>query len=116
MTDRARPSWYGRARRRSLISQTWDPREAGGILSAAHPLTGNRRCRSPDRIRGNLDQRIDRGNFVADVVGAKLRNQLRSFAIRPATTPFIRSAISGGGCDAVSIARPLIANNDLVKQ
>ncbi len=32
------------------------------------------------------------------------------------TASFIRSAISGGGCDAVSIARPLIANNDLVKQ
>jgi 2,4-dienoyl-CoA reductase (NADPH2) len=29
--------------------------------------------------------------------------------------PAIRQAITSGGCDAVSIARPLIANNDLVE-
>jgi 2,4-dienoyl-CoA reductase (NADPH2) len=32
------------------------------------------------------------------------------------TASFIRQAIERGDCDAVSIARPLIANNDLVKQ
>jgi 2,4-dienoyl-CoA reductase-like NADH-dependent reductase (Old Yellow Enzyme family) len=31
------------------------------------------------------------------------------------TASIIRGAIEGGACDAVSIARPLIANNDLVK-
>ena len=31
------------------------------------------------------------------------------------TASFIRQAIESGGCDAVSIARPLIANNDLVQ-
>ena len=31
------------------------------------------------------------------------------------TASVIREAISGGSCDAVSIARPLIANNDLVQ-
>ena len=31
------------------------------------------------------------------------------------TASVIRQAIEGGGCDAVSIARPLVANNDLVK-
>lgn len=31
------------------------------------------------------------------------------------TASVIRQAIESGGCDAVSIARPLIANNDLVK-
>jgi 2,4-dienoyl-CoA reductase (NADPH2) len=31
------------------------------------------------------------------------------------TASVIRQAIEGGSCDAVSIARPLIANNDLVK-
>ena len=32
------------------------------------------------------------------------------------TASVIRTAITGGDCDAVSIARPLVANNDLVKQ
>ncbi len=32
------------------------------------------------------------------------------------TASVIRAAIDGGDCDAVSIARPLVANNDLVKQ
>jgi len=32
------------------------------------------------------------------------------------TASVIRSAITRGDCDAVSIARPLVANNDLVKQ
>lgn len=32
------------------------------------------------------------------------------------TASIIRSAISRGDCDGVSIARPLVANNDLVKQ
>ena len=32
------------------------------------------------------------------------------------TASVIRNAITGGDCDAVSIARPLLANNDLVKQ
>jgi len=32
------------------------------------------------------------------------------------TASVIRSAISRGDCDAVSMARPLVANNDLVKQ
>ncbi len=32
------------------------------------------------------------------------------------TASVIRSAIARGDCDAVSIARPLVANNDLVKQ
>ncbi|MGE3510872.1 MAG: NADH:flavin oxidoreductase [Vicinamibacterales bacterium] len=32
------------------------------------------------------------------------------------TASVIRTAIEGGDCDAVSIARPLVANNDLVKQ
>ena len=31
------------------------------------------------------------------------------------TASVIRKAITDGSCDAVSIARPLIANNDLVK-
>jgi 2,4-dienoyl-CoA reductase (NADPH2) len=31
------------------------------------------------------------------------------------TASVIRQAIEGGACDAVSIARPLVANNDLVK-
>ncbi|RPI08399.1 MAG: NADH:flavin oxidoreductase, partial [Acidobacteriales bacterium] len=31
------------------------------------------------------------------------------------TASVIEEAISGGSCDAVSIARPLVANNDLVK-
>jgi 2,4-dienoyl-CoA reductase (NADPH2) len=31
------------------------------------------------------------------------------------TASVIREAISGGACDAVTIARPLIANNDLVE-
>lgn len=31
------------------------------------------------------------------------------------TASFIRQAIEGGDCDAVSIARPLVANNDLVR-
>lgn len=31
------------------------------------------------------------------------------------TAAFIRQAIDGGSCDAVSIARPLVANNDLVQ-
>jgi 2,4-dienoyl-CoA reductase-like NADH-dependent reductase (Old Yellow Enzyme family) len=32
------------------------------------------------------------------------------------TASIIRNAITGGDCDAVSIARPLVANNDLVNQ
>ncbi len=32
------------------------------------------------------------------------------------TASFVREAIAGGACDAVSIARPLIANNDLLDQ
>jgi 2,4-dienoyl-CoA reductase-like NADH-dependent reductase (Old Yellow Enzyme family) len=32
------------------------------------------------------------------------------------TASYIREAISSGACDAVSIARPLIANNDLIAQ
>jgi 2,4-dienoyl-CoA reductase (NADPH2) len=32
------------------------------------------------------------------------------------TASVIRNAITGGDCDAVSIARPLVANNDLVNQ
>ena len=32
------------------------------------------------------------------------------------TASVIRDAIERGDCDAVSIARPLVANNDLVKQ
>ncbi len=32
------------------------------------------------------------------------------------TASVVRKAIAGGYCDAVSIARPLVANNDLVKQ
>jgi 2,4-dienoyl-CoA reductase-like NADH-dependent reductase (Old Yellow Enzyme family) len=32
------------------------------------------------------------------------------------TASFIRDAITSGACDAVSIARPLIANNDLIAQ
>ena len=32
------------------------------------------------------------------------------------TASLIRNAIESGNCDAVTIARPLIANNDLVKQ
>ena len=32
------------------------------------------------------------------------------------TASFIRAALTDGQCDAVSIARPLIANNDLVRQ
>ena len=32
------------------------------------------------------------------------------------TASVIRGAISRGDCDAVSMARPLVANNDLVKQ
>ena len=32
------------------------------------------------------------------------------------TASFIRDAITSGACDGVSIARSLIANNDLVKQ
>jgi 2,4-dienoyl-CoA reductase-like NADH-dependent reductase (Old Yellow Enzyme family) len=32
------------------------------------------------------------------------------------TASIIRKAITGGDCDAVSIARPLVANNDLVNQ
>jgi 2,4-dienoyl-CoA reductase (NADPH2) len=32
------------------------------------------------------------------------------------TASVIRTAINGGDCDAVSIARPLVANNDLVRQ
>jgi 2,4-dienoyl-CoA reductase-like NADH-dependent reductase (Old Yellow Enzyme family) len=32
------------------------------------------------------------------------------------TASVIRKAITDGDCDAVSIARPLVANNDLVKQ
>jgi 2,4-dienoyl-CoA reductase (NADPH2) len=32
------------------------------------------------------------------------------------TASVIRTAITGGDCDAVSIARPLVANNDLVRQ
>ena len=32
------------------------------------------------------------------------------------TASVIRKAINGGDCDGVSMARPLVANNDLVKQ
>jgi 2,4-dienoyl-CoA reductase (NADPH2) len=32
------------------------------------------------------------------------------------TASVIRQAITNGDCDAVSMARPLVANNDLVKQ
>ena len=32
------------------------------------------------------------------------------------TASVIRKAIADGECDAVSMARPLVANNDLVKQ
>jgi 2,4-dienoyl-CoA reductase (NADPH2) len=32
------------------------------------------------------------------------------------TASVIRAAIDRGDCDAVSMARPLVANNDLVKQ
>lgn len=32
------------------------------------------------------------------------------------TASFVRAAIERGDCDGVSMARPLVANNDLVKQ
>lgn len=102
------------------LVKTYDTLISSGLLTLRNFLllrgrvTGKLFTRRWDRARGDFDKiqglNLPDARKIKQSVGIPV---LCTGGFQDA--PVIRKALERGSCDAVSIARPLIANNDLVK-
>jgi len=102
------------------LVKTYDTLISSGMLTLRNYLllrgrvTGKLFTRRWDRARGDFDKiqglNLPDARKIKQSVGIPV---LCTGGFQDA--PVIRKALERGSCDAVSIARPLIANNDLVK-
>ncbi len=102
------------------LVKTYDTLISSGLLTLRNFLllrgrvTGKLFTRRWDRARGDFDKiqglNLPDARRIKQAVGIPV---LCTGGFQDA--PVIRKALERGSCDAVSIARPLIANNDLVK-
>ena len=102
------------------LIKTYDTLLSSGMLTLRNflflrgKLTGRLFQRRWDRARGDFDK--IQGMNLPDA--RKIKQSVNIPVLCTGgfqDAPVIREAIERGSCDAVSIARPLIANNDLVK-
>jgi len=122
-----------------IIRNTYDTMLSSGIYTFRNYLLFRRRLLNPifgflwNRIKGELKQPLN-ADKVKDESMQKLLDTHQGMNLNDARqikqhvnipvlctggfqqASYIRKAITEGFCDGVTIARPLIANNDLVKQ